>query len=296
MSATEPDDEHRPQILLDAFEDEPGHEPVRSPPRGLGRFTLHRNRIAERWVPEPLRGARVDPGRRGALTLGVVAALAACAAAVGVWINRPQVVPTPPAFAATAATGPVEGPTTASDPSGRPLTAAAPTTAAPVPESSSVLAPTVIVVSVTGLVHRQGVVTLPQGARVADAIAAAGGVRSKADLAGVNLAQRLADGDSVVIGPAGTSTTRQSAPGQGTSDAPGTGSSAGDVAGPPQLVDLNTATESELEQLPGVGPVMAGNIIAWRESHGTFTSIDQLEEVGGIGEVRLARLAPLVTL
>ena len=136
-----------------------------------------------------------------------------------------------------------------------------------------------------------GLVRLPGGARVADAIAAAGGVTADGTVTGLNLAQRLADGDSVVVGRGQDAPTAGSV-GGGDQRSPPTGT----LAAGGGVVDLNTADQQQLEDLPGVGPVMAGNIVAWRDANGPFTSIDQLQEISGIGPARFAQLAPLVTV
>jgi competence protein ComEA len=157
---------------------------------------------------------------------------------------------------------------------------------------------------VTGLVREPGLVRLPAGSRVADAIEAAGGVTKDGDITGMNLAALLSDGDSVVVGggPAGgpsgpvTGTVTGTAPGSGSggrTDTPGAPGGAEAVTTP---VNLNQADQAELESLPGVGPVMAGNILAWRDEHGSFTSVEQLQEVSGIGPTRYGQLAPLVTV
>lgn len=232
-------------------------------------------RLRRRWLPEPLVGARVSPGQRGAMVLAVVAALAACGAALGVWLNRPETASVPPAGSPV-----VENLGTADGSTSPMLHVSAASSAPP-----STVGPAFIVVSVTGEVVTEGVVTLRSGARVADAIEAAGGPLPQAQLAGLNLAAILADGDSVVVGEAGNSLL---APGS-----PAGGEPTSAVSG---LIDLNSATAEQLETLPGVGPVMAGNIVAWREAHGAFTAVDQLSEVAGIGEVRLATLVPLVTV
>lgn len=131
-----------------------------------------------------------------------------------------------------------------------------------------------VVVDVAGKVRRPGVVRLPLGSRVADALRAAGGVRAGVDIGLLNLARPLADGEQVVVGlgPVGVE------PG-----APGAGSGvAGSAAG--AVVDLNAATLADLDVLPGVGPVLAQRILDWRAAHGPFTSVDQLREVSGIGD------------
>jgi competence protein ComEA len=233
-------------------------------------------RFAELWVPEPLRNARLDPGRRGMIVLILVAAMAAVATAIGVWRDRPE--PRPIETSVVAAVSEVSA-----SPSG---------IVAPSSSGSTTTAPTVgeILVSVTGLVVNPGVVRLPVDSRVADAISSAGGTQPGADLTGMNLAAKLADGDSVVV--ADTPAPAAASSPQGQVGAGSTGSAAG-AAG---LVNLNTADEAALDTLPGVGPVMAQNIIAWRETNGTFTSIEQLQEISGIGPSRYAQIAALVTV
>ncbi len=149
--------------------------------------------------------------------------------------------------------------------------------------------PATIAVHVVGEVSTPGVVELTEGARVADAIAAAGGLTAKAVPGRLNLAQRLHDGEQIFISDA--------------SDPPSevTSGSAGlpDRDPPPDSdapVNLNTATAEQLESLPGVGPATAQAIIAWRSAHGRFTTVEELQEVDGIGPKTFARLKPLVTI
>lgn len=137
-----------------------------------------------------------------------------------------------------------------------------------------------IVVAVTGKVRHPGVVTVAAGARVIDALRAAGGPLPDADLETLNLARKLTDGELVAVGVPGVS------PGPAPDGAAAPGSS-----GP---VDLNTATLAELDTLPGVGPVLAQRILDWRTEHGRFASVDQLADVPGIGESRMAQLRVLV--
>jgi competence protein ComEA len=143
-----------------------------------------------------------------------------------------------------------------------------------------------VVVDVDGAVRRAGVVTLPEGSRVADAIEAAGGLASKADTAALNLAQVLIDGEQVVVPKRGSG-------GQSAGSGLTAPSSSGAPAAP-GLVNLNTATAVELETLPGIGPVLAAAIVDWRTQNGGFTSVEQLEQVSGIGPATFAQLAPLV--
>jgi competence protein ComEA len=140
-----------------------------------------------------------------------------------------------------------------------------------------------VVVAITGKVRRPGLVRLPAGARVADALDAAGGVLPGTDLSYLNLARKVVDGELIVVGlpaPAGTM-----APG---ADAGAAGSGA--------KVNLNTATAAQLDALPGVGPVMAQRIIAYRDRHGGFKSVSELRQVDGIGDARYEDLKDLVTV
>lgn len=207
-------------------------------------------------VAEPARGPRLrlDPGRPGAAVLCLVAALSAALAAGVTWASRPSLEPVAAAPVVTVGT-------------------AAPSTAAPV---STVQ----LVVAVVGQVVTPGLVTLPVGSRVADAVAAAGGALPDADLSTVNLARVLVDGEQVAVGVPGAAVP------------PGAPADAGG-AGP---LNLNTSSEAELEELPGVGPVLAGRIVQWRTDNGAFSSVDQLQEVDGIGPSTFEDLRDEVTV
>ncbi len=130
-----------------------------------------------------------------------------------------------------------------------------------------------IVIDVKGDVVSPGLVTLSSGSRVADAIAAAGGLVADADISTLNLAERLSDGQMIYIGQAQSS-----------------------GFGADSRVNLNLATAAELDILPGVGPVMAGRIVAWRKINQRFHSIEQLQEVPGIGPKVFANLKPLIKI
>ena len=168
-------------------------------------------------------------------------------------------------------------------PSGAPSSggASAGVPGAPTPAGASAA---MVVVQVIGEVRRPGLVRLPSGARVADAVARAGGVRPGGGTGGLNLARVVVDGEQIVVSAGVPVVTGGS--GSGTSGAPGGGAS--------DVVDLNTATLAELDALPGVGPVMAGRILDWRTAHGRFASIDQLREISGIGAKTFDRLKPHV--
>jgi competence protein ComEA len=144
-----------------------------------------------------------------------------------------------------------------------------------------------IVVDVGGRVRRPGLVTLPAGARVADALRAAGGALHHRDVAAVDLASKVVDGQLLLIGPAVTGSAASAA-----AAAPGAVAGSASTDGAP--VDLNSATADQLDTLPGVGPVTAQKIIDWRSAHDGFTSVAQLQQVSGIGPARFAQLEDLV--
>lgn len=194
---------------------------------------------------------RLDPGRRGAAALVAVALLAAAVAGVVAFRSRPQEVVVPAVEAAGA----------------------------PLPGASAGAAGGEVVVAVAGKVRTPGLVRLPAGSRVDDAVRAAGGPVAGADLGLLNLARRLVDGEQVLVGvdpPAG---------------APAAG---GGTAG--GLLNLNAASTSDLDGLPGIGPVLAQRIVDWRTENGPFASVDQLREVTGIGEAKFQDLQAKVTV
>jgi len=144
--------------------------------------------------------------------------------------------------------------------------------------------PAVIVVDVAGWVRQPGVYEFHQGDRVIDAIRRAGGGKPRADLTAINLAALLTDGQQIVVWRTGAA-HGGGAPG-------GSGSNQGVQA----IINLNTASLDELETLPGIGPALGQRIIDYREQHGPFHSVDDLLNVSGIGEKRLADLRPKVTV
>jgi competence protein ComEA len=142
-----------------------------------------------------------------------------------------------------------------------------------------------IVVHIFGAVRHPGLVRLPENSRVQDAIDAAGGLTRRADPGELNLAQLLSDGQQVVIGTRGE-------PAGEVRDQAGSGTATGPSA--TGAVDLNRANQSQLEELPGVGPVTAQAILTWRQQHGRFSRIEELQEVDGIGPKTYAQIAPHV--
>ncbi|HEU5478149.1 MAG TPA: ComEA family DNA-binding protein [Gaiellaceae bacterium] len=137
-----------------------------------------------------------------------------------------------------------------------------------------------LVVDVAGAVRRPGLYNLRAGSRINDAIAAAGGATAKAQLDAVNLAAPVADGEQVVVPRRGAVAAAAGAPAAGSS--------------PSAPLDLNTATLEQLDELPGIGPVTAQKILDYRQEHGAFHSVAELEGVPGIGAGRLAQLKGLV--
>jgi competence protein ComEA len=191
--------------------------------------------------------------------LAVGGALVAAAAVLGLWLTRPPAAPPEVSlpFASTSA-----------------LSATTSTSAVPAD----------LVVHVAGAVVRPGVLHLPAGARVIDAVAAAGGLTPEADGTRLNLAAPVADGTRVYV------------PAVGEVLSAGADPIVADPGASPGPLDLNAADEAALDALPGIGPATAKAIVAHRAEIGRFTSIDQLLDVRGIGPAKLEELRPLVTV
>jgi competence protein ComEA len=193
-------------------------------------------RLVERWLPN------AAPPRKRHAFYASIAALAGLVVLAGVWWQRPTPERPPDLPVAVAAI--------TSNP------------------------PDLLVVNVVGEVPTPGLVTVTSGARVADAIQAAGGANPGVQPQGLNLARKLTDGEQVAVN---------------TTAAPG-------EAQPAEKLDLNTATKDQLDGLPGVGPVTAQRILDRRTKRGPYTSLDQLRDVEGIGDTRLERLRELVRI
>lgn len=236
----------------------PGRHAARRGPAGLlARFTV-------------VRGAARPALALGPGAVAAVAVLLAVGLAVTAWWAvqaRSDPLPVVVTDGAVPVVTPVSAPVAAAGASARVLGGA--------PDAAEV------VVDVAGKVRRPGLVVLEPGARVADALKAAGGARRGVDLSSLNLARLLVDGEQVLVGVRAPAGAPPAVP---------VGSSV------PALVNINTASATELETLPEVGPVTAQAIIGWRLEHGGFATVDDLLDVDGIGEVTLARLTPLVTL
>jgi competence protein ComEA len=165
-------------------------------------------------------------------------------------------------------------------PPGRPVQAAA----SPSPSPTGT-----VIVHVAGWVHHPGVYELRLGQRVIDALKMAGGARPGADLTSINLAALLTDAEQIVIGKKGAVLASGSSGTSTGGGSAGTGSGGG-------LVDINTATLDQLEALPHIGPALGQRIIDYREEHGPFASVDDLNNVSGIGDKTMEDLRPLVTV
>jgi competence protein ComEA len=208
--------------------------------------------ITDPLTHSPRRSWR-DLDLRAAAVICIVAAVSLLLGGWVLWRSRPHEVDVGPALA--AATSPVVE---------RRVPAAAP---APPPRAD-------LVVDVEGAVRRPGIVTVPAGSRVRDVLLAAGGALPSAPAATVNLAEPVTDGEQILVGLPGSAA----------------GSGARSEAGKPTVVNLNTAVESDLEGLPGIGPVMAQRVLDFRHTHGRFSSVDELREVPGIGPAKFAAI------
>lgn len=250
-------------------------EPV---PAGAGEPAPSRPAILT--IPLSLRAVRARPRRLA--VLGVLVVLAGVSGILGVRVAWARSSAEPTSVSA-AAHGPPSGLVS------RTVPAAFATQGA----SASPTAASVVLVHVVGQVRRPGVVRLPAGSRVLDAVKAAGGSKPSADLNHLNLARAVADGEQIVVPKPGEAIAAAGASGAGGA---GTGSGGAPTGGGQAgaLVDLNTADAAALNSLPGVGPVLSQRILDWRTQHGRFSTVDELGEVSGIGDKLMAQIGPKV--
>jgi competence protein ComEA len=177
---------------------------------------------------------------------------------------------------------------------------------ATIPFATATTTPARLVVHAAGAVGRPGVYDLPEGARVADLVEAAGGLAADADVDRLNLAEPVADGGRVYIPRRGEepppvaggtgATPGGGGAGGGSGGAGGAAGGPGGAGGSGAPLDLNRATEAELEELPGIGPATAAAIVAHRQANGPFGSVDALLDVRGIGPAKLEQLRPHVVV
>lgn len=271
-------------------------------PRALARrhrpLEVPRGPVFE--LPSSLRDSRWAPSRSAALGVVLVVAVVVAVFGLRVWltgsgsgdaIGARAGEPAPSGVSRGTSTLARASPTGSG--SGGPVGSGGSS-----PGASGAAAGGVLVVHVVGQVAKPGVYRMAAGARVADAVTSAGGATRSADLAAVNLARLLVDGEQIVVPRPGESVAAPPGavvPGAGGGTG---GGAAGGAAGGPGggKVSLNTADLSALDTLPGVGPVLAQRILDWRTEHGRFTTVEELGEVSGIGEKLLAQLTPKVTL
>lgn len=214
------------------------------------------------------QGPMLAPGRPGLRLLLLIALVAAVAGGVHLWRSQPEPEPLAPPSPVSGPPLPTPASTLFASPQSGSSRPGSPQSGAPL--SGSAIE---VTVHVTGKVRRAGVITLPAGSRVTDAVQAAGGVRRGAAAGPLNLARKLVDGEQIVVGASGPAVAAPA------------------LADPAAAVlDLNAATQQQLEQLPGVGEVLARRIAEYRDSHGGFRTVEQLRDVSGIGDRKYAEL------
>ena len=252
------------------------HDAATDPP-GDGSPVLDRLplslRAAAESLPDGLRRGRFGLERGQAVVVTLVVLLGLVAAALVLGLGRPGVVPLEPSPAASVVA------------SGTPATGVSAPGASSADSEQDAPSGGDLLVHVAGKVRNPGVVRLPEGSRVLDAVQAAGGAEAGVDLTGLNLARFVGDGEQVLVGippPADGAPT-------GAGGQPAGASTGG-------LVNLNTATLDQLDTLPGIGPTLAERILQWREQHGRFSSVDELQEVSGIGPMKFEQLVDLATV
>ncbi len=250
-------------------------------------------------LPAALRGARLRVPRLATVGLLVIVVLAA--AGFGLRVAWARAASAPHAVGSSGRSAPT-APAGAAGPKGSAVvpgsgragftSSAGPTSAAGVTSTTTA---TSVTVHVVGQVVRPGVVRLPAGSRVTDAVARAGGPRPDADLSAINLARVVVDGEQVRVPKPGEVPTPVQGSAASAGGRPGAPAAGGGAAASAP-VNLNTAGLADLDQLPGVGPVLAQRILDWRTEHQRFASVDELGEVSGIGDKLLAQLRPKVAV
>jgi competence protein ComEA len=287
---TAPPDPGEPSHATEVV-DEPGprrtsddREPQDVPAGRHARRPLAARDRATGWLGDRLPESVRSRGGLSQGHVGVLALLLAVALLLGGWAWLRSGGTTTAPVAAPRVTAPAGSPSA----SGLPLPSPGSSTTAvgAVGASPPASGAAEVVVHVAGRVRRPGIVVLPTGSRVVDAVRRAGGFAPGVGprSAALNLARVLVDGEQIVVGQPG-----------GASAGASTGAPTA-AGGATPMVSLNTADEAGLESLPGVGPVTAAAILQWRTEHGPFTAVEQLLEVSGIGEATLAQIEPHVTL
>ncbi|MDR1634847.1 MAG: helix-hairpin-helix domain-containing protein [Bifidobacteriaceae bacterium] len=274
---------------------DPGGEPLGSSDDVLSRLRL-RARLAAAEAGERPGGAharprlRLAPSRWAAIGLAAVALLAGAALLVPSWLAAMGNQSDQAAFGAAsvaswaASSGAAGGATQTAQPDGA-------------AGQSAGASPARLVVHVAGAVAAPGVYELEAGARVVDAIDAAGGPTAEADLAALNLAAWVGDGERVYVPRPGETpppVSGSTGAGGGSGANGATGGQGGEGASSDGKINVNQADAQALTALPGIGPVLAGRIVAFREANGPFGGLDDLGEVSGIGSKILAGLAEAV--
>jgi competence protein ComEA len=277
-------DDATPPDLQATQTDRPVAQPVMLPVPG--RHAARRRLVHAFRLPEALRGrARIGPTQLSVVALAVAAALALTCW----WLAKGRattLAPPSPTSTPSSAASPLIA---LESPGGAPsASSGAAPAAVRSPDAAGQPSGAMVTVDVEGKVRRPGIVILPTGSRVTDALKAAGGVPRRRSLGGLNLAAVLVDGQQIVVGA-------KPAPGAPAVDT-GTVGGAGAPGVDGAQVNLNTATAEQLDTLPGVGPVTAQSILDWREENGGFTSVQELLEVDGIGPATLEKIAPHATV
>lgn len=270
---------------VDDLEEPPDEDPPDDESEGWGRSRRHVPKLFSRLIARV--PVRLDPGHRAAVAVGLAVLVAAVI--TGAWLLTAR-----PRSLTVSSSSPIAGavPPQGSEAPGSVVPAGRSTSGADAAGLTTVPAsPADVVVDVAGKVRHPGVYHLPPQSRVADAVAAAGGPRQGVGLTNVNLAAKLVDGQQILIGAGVTGAPPAGAGGVG----PGSpGSPPAATSGGP--INVNTANLEQLESLPGIGPALGQRILDWRAEHGSFSAVDQLKNVSGIGDARFADLKPLVTV